>query len=62
MLATQARIAGELMSHDDVSAVAPIAVSDDRGFMAFQVIPSSGPSSVATTNLVNDLRASSPLD
>lgn len=62
VLATQARIAGELMSHEDVAAVAPIAVSDDRGFLAFQVIPSSGPSSVATTDLVNDLRASSPLD
>lgn len=61
VLATQTRIAGELMSHSDVSAVAPIAVSDDRDFMAFQVIPSSGPSSVATTNLVSDLRASSPL-
>jgi len=62
VLATQASIAGALMSHRDVAAVAPIAVSDDRGFMAFQVIPSSGPSSELTTNLVNELRASSPLD
>lgn len=62
VLATQADIAGALMSHSDVAAVAPIAVSPDRGFMAFQVIPSSGPSSVATTDLVNELRASSPLD
>lgn len=62
VLATQAHIAGALMSHSDVAAVAPIAVSDDRGFMAFQVIPSSGPSSVSTTNLVNELRSSSPLD
>ncbi|MBC7299314.1 MAG: MMPL family transporter [Demequina sp.] len=62
VLATQASIAGALMSHADVAAVAPIAVSDDRGFMAFQVIPSSGPSSVETTDLVNELRSSSPLE
>ncbi|PKQ18900.1 MAG: RND transporter [Actinobacteria bacterium HGW-Actinobacteria-8] len=62
VLATQAHIAGTLISHHDVAAVAPIAVSEDRGFMAFQVIPTAGPSSVSTTNLVRDLRASSPLD
>ena len=62
VLATQVDIASALMSHRDVAAVAPIAVSDDLGFMAFQVIPSSGPSSVSTTNLVNELRASSPLE
>jgi RND superfamily putative drug exporter len=62
VLATQVAIAGAVMSQQNVAAVAPIAVSAGRGFMAFQVIPSDGPSSVATTDLVNDLRASSPLD
>ncbi len=61
VLATQVEIAGTLMSHPDVAAVAPIAVSEDHGFMAFQLIPASGPSDVSTENLVQDLRASSPL-
>ncbi len=62
VLATQVDIAGALMSQPDVAAVAPIGISDDRSFMAFQVIPTEGPSSVSTENLVRELRASSPLD
>jgi putative drug exporter of the RND superfamily len=59
--ATQAQIAGRLMKQDDVVAVAPIAVSDSRDVFAFQVVPKDGPSSASTEQLVQDLRALSPL-
>jgi RND superfamily putative drug exporter len=61
-VATQADIVTTLMDQDDVYAVAPIAVSDDRTIMAFQVVPEEGPSSASTEQLVYDLRALSPLD
>lgn len=57
----QADIVTTLMDQDDVSAVAPIAVSDDRTIMAFQVVPEEGPSSASTEQLVFDLRDLSPL-
>ncbi len=53
----QADIAGQLMDVDDVAAVAPVGVSADRDFLAFQVVPTDGPSSVSTEQLVHDLRA-----
>lgn len=59
---TQADIAGMLMQQDDVVAVAPAGVNDARDFFAFQIVPSDGPSSVATEQLVQSLRAASPLD
>ncbi|APU15876.1 MULTISPECIES: MMPL family transporter [Actinoalloteichus] len=59
--ATQAGVAAELMEHDDVSAVAPIVVSDDRDVFLFQVVPAEGPSSVSTEGLVRDLRSLTPL-
>jgi RND superfamily putative drug exporter len=52
----QARIVGELMSRGDVVAVAPIGTSDARDFMAFEVVPRDGPSSVSTEALVHQLR------
>jgi len=36
------------MKVDDVVAVAPVGVSDARDFLAFQVVPADGPSSVST--------------
>jgi RND superfamily putative drug exporter len=45
-----------------VSAVAPIGTSADGTAIAFQVIPTGGPSSVETETLVHDLRDISPLD
>ncbi|GMA32954.1 MMPL family transporter [Litorihabitans aurantiacus] len=58
----QADLADELMAWDAVAAVAPAGVSPDLDFMIFQVIPTDGPSSESTEELVHDLRAASPLD
>ena len=61
-LAQQVELAGALMEHEDVVAVAPAGVSDARDFFAFQVVPIDGPSSESTEELVHDLRDMSPLD
>jgi len=55
-LAEQVRIAGDIAAHDDVVAVAPVAVSDDGVLAAFQVMPVDGPNSASTEELVRDLR------
>ncbi|CAO1650011.1 MMPL family transporter [Salinibacterium sp. NG22] len=59
---TQADLADMLLAFDDVVAVAPVGVSDESDYFAFQVIPVDGPSSESTGQLVHDLRDSSPLD
>jgi len=56
VLATQVLIANAIADNDDVTAVAPIAVSDDSKLIAFQVIPGDGPNSLSTEQLVRDLR------
>jgi len=61
-VSAQAQIVTTLMAEDDVVAVAPIAVSEDRTVLTFQVVPEDGPSSETTETLVRDLRALSPLD
>ncbi|MGO1173908.1 MAG: MMPL family transporter, partial [Actinomycetaceae bacterium] len=61
-LEAQVRVAGELAEHDAVSAVAPIAVSEDGRLAAFQVVPEEGPNSESTADLVHDLRAMPPVD
>jgi RND superfamily putative drug exporter len=61
-LAEQAELAGILFDQDDVVAVAPVGVSDDGDFFAFQVVPSDGPSSETTEDLVHTLRGLSPVD
>ena len=61
-LEAQARVAETLAGFDDVVAVAPIGMSDDRSVLAFQVLPAEGPTSVSTERLVADLRAASPID
>lgn len=58
----QLDVARELFAQDDVVAVAPVAVSDDRTLAAFQVIPAEGPNAVSTDQLVRDLRALPPVD
>ncbi|KQR21437.1 MMPL family transporter [Microbacterium sp. Leaf151] len=58
----QLEVARELFALDDVAAVAPVAVSDDRALAAFQVIPQEGPNAVSTEQLVRDLRALPPVD
>nr|WP_255633045.1 MMPL family transporter [Demequina sp. TTPB684] len=62
VLATQVDIESVIAANDDVAAVAPVGVSADRDYMAFQVIPAEGPSSESTEQLVHDLRALSPLE
>jgi putative drug exporter of the RND superfamily len=51
----------KIADQKDVSALAPVGTSKDGTVIAYQVIPKSGPSSVATENLVKDLRNLSPL-
>ena len=61
VLAEQVRIATMLSWTRDVVAVAPIGVSEDRALLAFQVIPSGGPNSEETAQVVQSLRNRSPL-
>lgn len=61
-LETQVTIAEAIAEREYVTAVAPIAVSDDGRVAAFQVIPTDGPSSETTEDLVRDLRGLEPLD
>jgi RND superfamily putative drug exporter len=57
LLSTQVTIAQAIADQDDVVAVAPIAVSDDKTLLAFQVVPEKGPNSASTEKLVQDLRS-----
>jgi RND superfamily putative drug exporter len=59
LLKVEADLASELAAVKDVSAVVPAAVSKDNTKVLFQVLPKSGPASVATENLVLKLRAMS---
>jgi RND superfamily putative drug exporter len=52
----QVTIGTALSKFDDVSAVAPVAVSEDGKLFAFQVIPTEGPNSVSTEQLIHNLR------
>ena len=61
-LEAQVTIAEAIAEREHVTAVAPIAVSDDGRVAAFQVIPTDGPSSETTEDLVRDLRALAPVD
>jgi len=45
-----------------VAAVAPVAVADDGGIAAFQVVPDGGPNSETTEQLVRALRSAPPVD
>jgi len=56
VLEKQVLVAQAIADNDDVTAIAPIAVSDDNRLTAFQVIPADGPNSVSTEQLVRDLR------
>ncbi len=61
LVAEQVRIGTILAETPDVTAVAPIGISEDRLVLAFQVVPTEGPNSQSTADLVTTLRASSPL-
>ncbi|MFW5417694.1 MMPL family transporter [Nocardiopsis sp. CNT-189] len=54
-------VAEKLYAHEDVAAVAPIGVSDDRTLAIFQVVPEEGPSSASTEELVHTLRGLEPV-
>ncbi len=58
---TQADLALQLSRVPGVVAVAPVGVSADRDFLAFQVVPVDGPSAVSTETLVADLRDLAPV-
>ena len=62
VLALQADVAKALSGLDDVSAVAPIAVSDDNTLAAFQVKPVDGPNAESTEALVRELRELPPIN
>lgn len=53
----QADLGEALVAIDNVEYVAPIGVSDDRQTLAFQIVPSGGPSEESTVQLVSDLDA-----
>jgi RND superfamily putative drug exporter len=55
-LAFQADIATELMTLNNVEAAVPAAVANDKKTFIFQVVPSGGPSSVETENVIYDIR------
>jgi RND superfamily putative drug exporter len=61
LLAQEVAIGKKISAVDHVSAVAPIGASSDNTVVAFQVVPTGGPSSLSTENLVHDLRDLSPL-
>ena len=61
VVAVQADLAGQLLEQGGVVAVAPVGVSEDRDFLAFQVVPIGGPSTESTEQLVHDLRELSPI-
>ena len=56
VLEQQLLISRTLSDVPDVTAVAPIAVSDDSRLAAFQVVPAEGPNSISTETLVRELR------
>ncbi|MEU7875557.1 MMPL family transporter [Dactylosporangium sp. NPDC049140] len=61
LTAAEAAIGAKLAAVPGVVAVAPIGASDDATVAAFQVIPTDGPSTESTAQLVRDLRDISPL-
>lgn len=55
-LSFQADVATEIMTLENVVAAVPAAISDDRQTFIFQVVPTGGPSSVETEQLIYDIR------
>lgn len=62
LLAKQTEVAAYLMTFEDVAAVAPIGANEALDYLAFQVIPSEGPNSESTVDLVHNLRDAAVLD
>jgi len=57
LLQRQVMISQKIGAQKNISAVVPGGVSTDGTVITFKVIPTGGPSSVSTENLVTDLRA-----
>ena len=55
-LAFQAEVATAIMELDNIVAAVPAAISDDRKTFIFQVVPSGGPSSIETEQVIYDIR------
>ncbi|MBT1002519.1 MMPL family transporter [Paenarthrobacter sp. DKR-5] len=53
----QLDVADELRSVPGVTAAVPVALSNDRRTAVFQVIPTDGPASASTVQVVHDIRA-----
>lgn len=53
---TQLRVGEQLADLDGVRQVVPFGVSEDRDTLAFQVVPTDGPTSQRTVDLVHNLR------
>ncbi|HNL50447.1 MAG: MMPL family transporter [Actinobacteria bacterium] len=60
-MTAQVDMATTIHDQEHVSAVAPVAISDDCTVFAFQVVPDEGPSSESTQQLVHDLRDLTPV-
>ncbi|MFD1722829.1 MMPL family transporter [Amnibacterium endophyticum] len=61
LLEQEATIGERIAAQDHVSALAPIGASDDGTVVAFQVLPTTGPTAPETETLVHDLRDLSPV-
>ncbi len=55
--ATEIAVGQLLMAQQDVAAVAPIGASEDGTMIAFQLLPTDGPTAESTEQLVHHLRA-----
>jgi len=55
--AFQADVATDLMGLSNIEAAVPAAVSDDQRTFIFQIVPSGGPSSIETEQLIYDIRS-----
>lgn len=55
-LAFQADVATALMTLDNVEAAVPAAIAEDQKTFIFQVVPTGGPASVETEQLIYDIR------
>ncbi|MGV1006002.1 MAG: MMPL family transporter [Candidatus Nanopelagicales bacterium] len=58
----QLQVVNAVAGLEGVTAVAPVAVAQDGGLAAFQVIPDGGPNSEVTENVVRELRTLTPLE
>lgn len=59
-LSYEATVASLLMTIDNVDAVVPVGFSTDNSIAAFRVIPTGGPNSISTAQVVRDLRGLQP--